>query len=87
MHAGMLQGYLAKQRTTMGDRVSNAVPDSKLSHKVTWPIIPLKVATGQAPLLKSQHLIILVLARDVCKPGLQRGACTNVGDTCVEQST
>lgn len=67
----------------MGHGVRYAVPDSKLSDKMHWPIIPLKVATGQAPLLESQHLIILVLARDVCKPGLQGGACTNISDTLV----
>lgn len=83
MHAGVLQGYVAEQSVGMGHGVRNAVPDSKLSDKMAWPIIPLKVATGQAPLLESQHLIILVLARDICKPGLQGGACTNMGHTLV----
>ena len=39
-----------------------AVPDSKSPDKVERPIVPLKVATGEALLLESQHLIILMLA-------------------------
>lgn len=58
MCAWVLQSYIARKT----DHVMYAVPDSKSPDKVERPIVPLKVATGEALLLESQHLIILMLA-------------------------
>ena len=57
----MLQSCVARESCGT-DHVMYALPDSKSSDGVERPIVPLKVATGEALLLKSQHLIILMLA-------------------------
>ena len=61
MYAWVLQSYVAR-KSHGTDHVMYAVPDSKSSDSMKGPIVPLKVATGEAFLLKSQHLIILMLA-------------------------
>ena len=80
MYAWVVQSHVATE-SDGADHVMYAAPDSKSSDKVEQPIVPLKVATRKALLLKSQHLIILMLARDVCKPSLQGRACMNMNNT------
>ena len=52
MYAWMLQSYDARESRGT-DHVVYAVPDSKGSDTMERPIVPLKVATGEALLLKS----------------------------------
>ena len=62
MHAGVLQDMQETVSVVRGHVEIYTIPDSKLSDKMARPIVPLKIAAGEASILKSQHLIILMLA-------------------------
>ena len=51
-------------------------PYTKSSDEMQYRVIALKYAAGQAALLESQHLIILMFSCDLSEPSSQRNTCS-----------